>query len=141
MAGQANNPNDRRRAEAGVGVQCVAEVGGPIIDVGTLFILWREPLRRAFAIQAYAEEIALRRLIGGGDVIKPAGSLVNTKHFGDVVGPAGDQPERPAVARHRVHVIPAVPLTDPEEALSTVEPGHLVTHVDPCAVTLGQDGP
>ena len=95
-------------------------------------------LRLAAAVEPRTVHIALGRVVGSSGVVQPPAHGVHGVHQQDVERTRRDRLNGFAVARHEIHVLPAVALTDPQELRPTREPLQIVHHVEPGVVPLGE---
>ena len=93
------------------------------------------PLREIHAIQ-----IALRRIVGGGDVIHPSTRHIDVFHGEDVEVAGRQLARRTTAARNEEQMIPAAALRHPQDVLVTVHESQVIELLDPSAVLLGEQG-
>src|SRR5918992_1821329 len=112
----------------------VAEARRAIVGVGAGLILRSQAFGFPLSVETGPEEIALRGMLGRSHEVEPAALLIGADNLRHIVVPASDETNGLAVPGHQIHMVPAVPLADPGEALAVVEPGEVVYQIHPGAV-------
>jgi len=97
-------------------------------------VIRRQQLRRDLAgarIERDPEQVSLARIIGGGDVVEPAGRRVDGLDAQDVDAGRAERTLVRTAAVDPVGAPPAVALAYPRERLAWLDPVKIVAHVNP----------